>query len=60
MPRRKKLPKRKDLADVGRELIKEQKAENIVAVAGFDEGEAVQYYDKGWRYGYIVSYLSRV
>ena len=37
MPRRKKLPpKRKDLADVGRELIKEQKAENIVAVAGFD------------------------
>ena len=50
--RRKKVVKR-DLASIGREVIKQQKAENIVAVAGFDEGEAVSYYDKGWRYGFI-------
>jgi len=54
MPRRKKLPpKRKDLVDIGREIIKQEKADNIVAVAGFAEGEAVQYYDQGWRYGFV-------
>jgi hypothetical protein len=52
MPRRKKLVKR-DLASIGREVIKQEKAENIVAVSGFEIDEAVQYYDDGWRYGHI-------
>jgi hypothetical protein len=50
--RRKKVVKR-DLATIGREVIKQEKAENIVAVAGFEENEPVQYYDQGWRYGFI-------
>ena len=57
--RRKKIVKRKDLVEIGREIIKEQKEENIVAVAGFTEGEAVQYYDEGWRYGHIVDLPSK-
>jgi hypothetical protein len=52
MSRRKKLAKR-DLATIGREVLKEQKEENIVAVSGFEVDEGVQYYDEGWRFGHI-------
>lgn len=52
MPRRKKVVKR-DLATIGREVIKQEKAENITAVEGFEIGEAVQYYIEGWRYGFV-------
>lgn len=51
--RRRKIVVKRDLATIGREVIKQEKAENIVAVAGFTEGEAVQYYDCGWRYGFV-------
>lgn len=53
MPRKKKEPPKRDLATIGREVLAEQKEENIVAVAGFEVGEAVQYYDEGWRFGHI-------
>lgn len=51
--RRKKVVVKRDLASIGREVIKQEKAENIVAVAGFAVDEPVQYYDCGWRYGFV-------
>ncbi len=53
MPRRKKIVVKRDLATIGREVIKQEKAANIVAVVGFEENEPVQYYDEGYRFGYI-------
>lgn len=55
MPRRKKVKVKikRDFATIGREVLAEEKADNIVAVSGFEEGEGVQYYDSGWRYGFI-------
>jgi hypothetical protein len=53
LPRKKKEPPKHDLVTIGREILKEKKEENIVAVEGFAEGEAVQYYDEGWRFGHI-------
>ena len=52
MPRKKKIEKR-NLAEIGRELQKEQKEQNIESVSGFEVNEPVQYYDEGWRYGRI-------
>lgn len=51
--RRKKVVVKRDLATIGREVIKQEKAENLVAVEGFDIDEPVQYFDDGWRYGFI-------
>lgn len=51
--RRAKLKPRRDLSTIGREVIKQEKADNLGAVAGFDIDEPVQYYSDGWRYGFI-------
>lgn len=50
--RRKKI-KKLSQADKGRAILKEQKAENVSAISGFDIDEMVQYYDDGWRVGRI-------
>jgi hypothetical protein len=43
----------RNLAVIGREIIEEQRVENLTAVEGFEIGEAVQYFDQGWRYGFV-------
>lgn len=58
MPRKKKTTK-KNLATLGRAIQKEQKTENVAAVSGFILGEQVQYYDKGWRVGYVKELPTR-
>lgn len=52
MPR-KKVVKRATLSSLGRDVIKQEKAENLTAVSGFNVDEAVQYYSDGWRYGFV-------
>jgi hypothetical protein len=54
MPRKKvKTKKPKSQTEQGRELLKEQKQANVTAVSGFAIDEMVQYYDDGWRAGYV-------
>lgn len=53
MPRRKKQPEKKTLSQKGREIQKETKEANVTAVSGFAIDEMVQYYDGGWRCGYV-------
>lgn len=59
MPRRKKVPPKRNLATIGRAVIKQEKADNIVAVSGFEVNESVQYYFDGWRYGHIIELPTR-
>lgn len=44
---------RKTLKQVGREVLTSAKANNIAAASAFREGEAVQFYKDGWRYGHV-------
>lgn len=59
MPRRRKTPEKKNLATLGREVIQQEKEENLVAVSGFEIDEPVQYYHEGWRFGHIRELPSR-
>lgn len=44
---------RKTLKQIGREVIKEDKKENVAAASSFRLGEAVQFYREGWRFGHV-------
>jgi len=48
-----KSRKRRTLAQLGRDAAQLTREENIEAVIGFEIGEALQYYDRGWRYGHL-------
>lgn len=50
--RKSKEKLKRDLATIGREVLAEEK--QVVPVIGFEIGEAVQYFNDGWRYGHVI------